>query len=428
MKKYFNIYLTILLVSCWFIFQKSVISRQKNFQRQVDIGDRYAAMGANIDALKSYDEAFKYSDGRVSNLYHKKFKIYMKEEKLNEAKNTLDAIYRRGVRVEDLAEKYLEKSIKTKDYQRVNTFLEEYSELRTAGIYKDKMKFLLDENKSTYSNIIQQGDKYSLVELNGNRRIINNQDRNIFHYKKGEIKGFDEEKGLITIVENGRNVLLDLEKNTRSILKEGQIKPFNEGTYVLFKDNRQFLLDQLNYPKAQADKIGTFSDGKNYLLKSGQVSVIDKKLNTLIKFQADDVKENSRGQGIIDEKIILITRKKDGDIKRICNINTGKCSKYYDDIDFSKNSFIAVKIRGMWGFIDQNFKEISKPVYENARSFSNDLGVIKIDGKVHLIDKDFNSKNMGIYREILTFNKEGIGFVKKEEGWRQVKLAKRIRK
>lgn len=428
MKKYFNICLTVLMVLCWFLFQKSVISRQKNYQREVDMGDSYASMGANIDALKAYDRALKFADGKNHGLYSKKFRIYIAQERLNEAKATLDTIYMQKKDFGGLAGTYLNKAIELRDYPRVNNFLEEYKDLKTIARYKEKVQFLLEENKSTYSNIIQQGEKYSLVDLNGNRRLINNQDRNIFHYKEGEIIGFDEKKGLITIVANGRNVLLDLDNNTRSILKKGEIKPFNEGVYVLIEKDQQTLLDQLNRPLIQADKLGTFQDGKNYSLKSNLVEVFDNNLTTINKFKADDVKETPRGHGIIDEKIILITRKKDGDKKRICDINTGKCSKAYDDIDFSKNSFIAVKVGGKWGYIGQDFREISKLVYENARSFTDDLAVVKIKGKVQLIDRDFKGKKMEAYQEILPFNEEGVGFAKKEEGWKQVKLAKRIRK
>lgn len=435
MKRYISVSMVILIVASWLIFQKSINTRQVNYEKQVNMGDEYAAMGAYIDAMKSYDNAIKYADDNSDKLYVKKFNIYMKEEKLNEAKNTLSIIYKQGGEVdkqggevEKLAGEYLKKSIENKDYERVNAFIEEFRNLEASKKYQDEMKFILEENKSIYSKVIQEGKSYSLVEVNGNYRLINSKDRTIFNKKEGEIRGFDEEKSLITFSENGKNFLLDFENNTRSILKRGEIKPFNGGRYVLIEPTRQTLLDQLNSPLIEANKIGTFSSGKTYILQDRKLRIVDQKLNTIREFEAEDVKENPIGQGVVDNKIILISddgvRKKE----KICSIETGKCSKYYDEIDFSRNSFIAVKENGKWGFIGQDFREVASPIYGYARSFSDDIGIVKTREDLYLIDKALKTKKMPLYLDILGFNEEGIGFAKSHIGWKQVKLAKRIKK
>ena len=427
MKRYISISMVILIVASWLIFQKSINTRQVNYEKQVNMGDEYAAMGAYIDAIKSYDKAIKYADDNGNKLYIKKFNIYMKEEKLNEAKNTLSIVYKQGGEVEKLADEYLKKAIENKEYARVNAFIEEFRNLEASKKYQDEMKFILEENKSIYSKVIQEGKSYSLVEVSGNYRLINSKDRTIFNKKEGKIRGFDEEKALITFSENGKNILLDFENNTRSILKRGEIKTFNEGSYVLIEPTKQILLDQLNRPLIQANKIGTFSSGNTYILQDRKLRIIDQKLNTIREFEAEDVKENSIGQGVVDNKIILISDEGVRKKEKICSIETGKCSKYYDEIDFSRNSFIAVKENGKWGFIGQDFREVASPIYGYARSFSDDIGIVKTREDLYLIDKALKTKKMPLYLDILGFNEEGIGFAKNQIGWKQVKLAKRIK-
>lgn len=87
-----------------------------------------------------------------------------------------------------------------------------------------------------------------------------------------------------------------------------------------------------------------------------------------------DVQRNSYRNGVafaqIQEKYVMLN----GDGKTVTT------QKYQDAKCFLDDTYAAVEINGLWGFVDNQGKVVIEPVYEDALSFSNGFAAVKKDG------------------------------------------------
>lgn len=77
------------------------------------------------------------------------------------------------------------------------------------------------------------------------------------------------------------------------------------------------------------------------------------------------------------------------------DIEKNKIIAEYSYIDISDSEYILVKnSNGKWGYIDKNGKEYK--FYDDATSFDDGYAMVKIDGKLYVIDENFNVVSEGI--------------------------------
>ena len=77
------------------------------------------------------------------------------------------------------------------------------------------------------------------------------------------------------------------------------------------------------------------------------------------------------------------------------DIEKNKIVAEYSDIDISDSKYVLVKnSNGKWGYIDKNGKEYK--FYEDATAFNDGYAMVKIEGKLYVIDETFSIVSEGI--------------------------------
>ena len=92
----------------------------------------------------------------------------------------------------------------------------------------------------------------------------------------------------------------------------------------------------------------------------------------------------------------------------------GKKLNNYDDIRGISESLVCVRRNGNWGFINEEGKEVVKPIYDNAHCFSEGLARVEINDKWGFINKDGEEVIKPIYDLVGNFS-EGLARVKKND-------------
>lgn len=176
-----------------------------------------------------------------------------------------------------------------------------------------------------------------------------------------------------------------------------QVGLFNEGLAPVLLDNKWGFIDTegnvVIEPKFVAfltnfSELPYFSEGLTPIVdpETERVGFIDKKGNIVIKpkfYSAKNFSEDVAFAGTQEDYVII---DKSGNIiaQKFVALNG-----FYSS--FSHNRAIVQK-EFSYGYIDKQGKFVIKPVYDEARDFSNGLAAVKKDGKWGFIDIDGNVK------------------------------------
>lgn len=97
----------------------------------------------------------------------------------------------------------------------------------------------------------------------------------------------------------------------------------------------------------------------------------------------------------------------------------------YEDVRlFNDTTYAAVKIDGLWGFVDKNGDIVIEPQYEDARSFSNGFAAVKADGLWGYINAEGQMVIVNEFMDAKDFTTRGTAFVMLEDEWELLKLYK----
>lgn len=88
----------------------------------------------------------------------------------------------------------------------------------------------------------------------------------------------------------------------------------------------------------------------------------------------------------------------------------------------TNEQYAAFKSGDAWGFVDATGKVVIKPQYEDAKSFSNDMGAVKIEGKWTFISKENKIVVNETFEDVGYLSSTGICFVKSEGHWCYLKM------
>lgn len=93
--------------------------------------------------------------------------------------------------------------------------------------------------------------------------------------------------------------------------------------------------------------------------------------------------------------------------KKLKNVKT------YDSINSFDNGFYPVRLGGLWGYINEEGKEICHPKYEETSKFNNGVAIVRKDYKYGLINSKLQEISDFIYYKINNFNNDiAIAIVK----------------
>lgn len=305
-------------------------------------------------------------------------------------------------------------------------------------MYKEYNKFFLkldEELKNKYmdkylSDYVIYGESFDQIKytLNDYEEYIGKKDD--FWYlitNKGKIKHSSKNEDILgwnspylTVINQGNTLVIDEKNDIRAHFDGIDYFAFQHPYIVKNTSSGQIYIDRSSVNKSKVyKKASNFIDNKAVVIDDG-IKIIDTNFELISNLEGQDFKIDSRNNAIYDNKVIVKLKK-----YKIYDISKDKYSDEYDDIDFSYGQHIAVKNKNKWTYIDQDFNSVSDKGFNQAYSFSNDIGLIKENNRYKIINKNLKVIKE-VEDEIYPFNEEGISFTKKEDKYYMIRLKRFI--
>lgn len=305
-------------------------------------------------------------------------------------------------------------------------------------MYKEYNKFFLkldEEFKKKYmdkylSDYVIYGESFDQIKytLNDYKEYIGKKDD--FWYlitNKGKIKHSSKNEDILgwkypylTVINQANTLVIDEKNDIRANFDGVEYFSFQHPYIVKNTSSGQIYIDRSSVIKSKAyKKASNFIDNKAVVIDDG-IKIIDTNFKPISNIEGKDFKIDSRNNAIYDNKIIVKSKK-----YKIYDISKEKYSDEYDDIYFSYGQYIAVKNKNKWTYIDQDFNSVSDKGFNQAYSFSNDIGLIKENDRYKIINKNLKVIKE-VEDEIYPFNEEGISFTKKEDKYYMIRLKRFI--
>lgn len=210
--------------------------------------------------------------------------------------------------------------------------------------------------------------------------------------------------------------LIAFECEKSNAYSEGYLPVLNNGEKWQFYscENNEFVFDEYEY-------VSSFANGLAVVKKEDQWNFINSVGEKMGDIVFDDVKLYGNGEYTYSDVMIASQDEK----YYIFDANGNKKSDHgFNDADIYLGEYIAfMDESGKWGFADKKGKEVIKPQFEGAKSFSNGLaavfngqcwGYIDTNGEV-VIDYQFESADY--------FTNDGVCFVSAyENAFHMIKL------
>lgn len=229
--------------------------------------------------------------------------------------------------------------------------------------------------------------------------------------------------------------------------------PFNEDrAAVLDKNGEYYFIDidgnrRINVPKdIEVTEVGCLSENlftvgtqgiMYYAGTEGELVLGPYEDATAFNYERAAVKENgmwylidAAGNKLSDGYLSFVTDEKQTICRNnvifaeteegyICLDSQGKqvTKQVYEDARmFLDNTLAAVKLDGLWGFIDTTGTMIIEPQYEDAKSFRNDVAAVKINERWGYIDSNGTIAIQPTFLDAKSFNSSGYAFVIPDDG------------
>ena len=293
---------------------------------------------------------------------------------------------------------------------KINSILYEYD--LGLGRYDE-----IEEYSNGYAVVINEG-KYGYVDHSGNYNIEPTyQYAGAFGRDFGPIQ---DESGEWYYVDNEGNRRmnypddLELEVTKLGYIGNGQYAVGNESTVYFANTDGEIV----SGPYQDA---GAYNEQRAVVKKVDKWYLADLQGNILsdgYEQFAMDVQRNSYRNGVafaqIQEKYVMLN----GDGKTVTT------QKYQDAKCFLDDTYAAVEINGLWGFVDNQGKVVIEPVYEDALSFSNGFAAVKKDGLWGYINLEGKMVISPVFEDAHSMNANRLCFVKEESSdkWAVLRL------
>lgn len=157
------------------------------------------------------------------------------------------------------------------------------------------------------------------------------------------------------------------------------------------------------------------------VLKDGKWSLINEKGKALSKDTYDAVIYDEKGIVYRNERIFVKSGTKVLMIDEKGN-QIGKTT--YEDAKpfFSADGLAAVKVNGLWGFVDKDGNMVIEPKYNNARSSSNGFAAVQVGSRWGFVDIVGNVVIEPLFEDAKDFTEKETVFVKDSSFWTVLKL------
>lgn len=418
MKKIIYPSILVLIILIWFYLLNFSQDKIEMYSKNIETGDTFFNKQLYNDSLEYYTSASKvissdYASQMIieSNIGLENYNLaydLINRSKLNyEIKNKLQSII-------------LTTFYQREDYSNLNKFLD-MSLIPIKKEYKSKLKgayIIYDEEFQGIDFLPSDQDNYVVYQDN-EARIINNNSKYTNSLSYQDIRGIDDE--FINVYEENQSRIYDSKSNLRFKSDDKNIFSLNSNYMVKIKDDKYFYIDRSDTKTSKSYVKASNFRGDKAIVFDGSNKIIDNSFNIIEEIDGDGFKTDHRNNAIKDNKVILSI----GNKMKMYNFETQDYSSEFEDIDFSYGNLIAVKLNNKWGYMDQDFNLVIDFAFDSAKSFTCDLGLVKIDGLSKLIDSSNKSIKIKDYI-VESFNDQGISFIRVDDTYKMIKLVEYI--
>lgn len=401
----------------------------------------YSMIGRTINAGNEYDEYIVKADEYVKEgLYHRAIESYEKALKLENSEELsvtiatiYEALYKETPEVViDNYVAFLEKTLIKYPansyivnslvplYRLDNDYEKMYNCVKKAidKGYKDKKaynflreaKYAYDLKGSVYSAIKQSIDGMYSVKFDDGWNVYS--DKNGFELiQKYSDVGLYSKEGILAVKDenNFSSRLIDKEGFVYGIFKDTVTDAgvYSEGLIPAKRDGKYYYYDEYAHEQFGGYAMaGMFQEGKAAVESDGKWYLIDSK-GTIVSEKYERIILGCGGQYLVDGKVLV--KNMDGSYC-ICNKEMKIITELkYENIDiYTPDGLIAVCQGGKWGFVTTTGEVLIKPVYDEAKSFSNGLAAVKKDDMWGFIDTDNNLVIPYQYSDVGYMDSDGI--------------------
>ena len=149
-------------------------------------------------------------------------------------------------------------------------------------------------------------------------------------------------------------------------------------------------------------------------------SLIDTKGKKVTKDKYDSVVMDSKGIVCRNDRVFA---KQNGYYYLFDSKGNKVVKTKFDDARlFADDGYAAVCVDGKWGFVDKDGKQVIKPQFNEAHSFSNGLAAVRFSNGWGYVDEKGNKVIETGFDDACDFNEQGKTFVKTDDKWQVLTL------
>ena len=379
-------------------YYNEAMTIDSNAKYYLKIIDMYDNAGQFEDGLSWCKTAINDFPDEVG-IYEKMINTYLKLEKISDAYNCLDEA----------------------DAKKINS--------PTLNKYKKYMEYLYFTESNFYEDITQSCTGYIGIKNNekwglatdAGQITVSPKFKQIGYFCNDIVPVLGENNQWYFMNSEGEyeyNISLSINKSIK------KIGLYNEGVFPICINNTYFYYN-LKFKKEfdSYDYAGSFNEGVAAVKKGDKWFIIDNKGNPITKDIYVDVLLDERG---ICCKYGRIFVKKSSDEYVLIDTKGNRIGKesFEDAQLFLSDKIAAIKQDGLWGFADISGEIVTKPQYDEAKSYVLGLAPVKRNNYWGYIDKSNAEIIKSEYDDCYEFSSKGIALVKQEKNWKMIKLYK----
>lgn len=429
MKKYralVPVVLIVVMLASWYMLISNAAKIENQYNTYLTAARAYAKDGTKY-AIENYNLALSI---KSSPELYKEIADYYKNQKNKDAylewcEDFLEVYPKEALAYECLVEAYVEEGAYADCFDLIYTA----QKRKISSAYLDKVASDLKyshkvvsggyEDVALYSNgfcAVSNKERWGFVDAYGQVRI-GVQYLSVSNYTQYNVASVVNQEEAAYYIDNAGEKVLVAKGNIKSLgayVGNVIVAKRDDDKYVYVNTKLETIFGEYDYASAMNSGVAAVKkDGKWHLIneqgaKIGNDTYLD------VKVDANNIAYNN-GRAFVSKtegKYILV----DGSGKQVGNL------VFQDAEPFMGGDWAAVKLNDKWQFIDINGKLVSDKTYAEARSASNGMAAVCIDGLWGFVDEKENVVIEPKFEDALYFNDKGSCFIKEDEKWRLLKL------
>lgn len=380
-----------------------------------------------VNAEEDYLDALKLKDS--AKLRAELGEMYIEAEDLRTAakwgESLISEYPKEQVGYEFLIQVYLEQ----KDYASCFRIKDEADGLK---ISSKKIEEIISDIKyeyyleGEYAQVEEFSNGYAAVKKEKKWGYLNSKGHRVIESEFEEAGAFAKEvapviddKGRAFYIDNegNRKIVIDFVDNIEKLgyMSMDNIFPVNDG-----KKWSLYSLDSKKKIAGDYDEVSAMGNGVAAVKFGNKWSLIDTKGKKVTKDKYDSVVMDSKGIVCRNDRVFA---KQNGYYYLFDSKGNKVVKTKFDDARlFADDGYAAVCVDGKWGFVDKDGKQMIKPQFNEAHSFSNGLAAVRFTNGWGYVDEKGNKVIATGFDDACDFNEQGKTFVKTDDKWQVLTL------